>query len=158
MAREEIVILKNLEYWVLAQVGLEVILILLLIFFLMKIRSMSKLIHTSQVDEKSAASHLERLADQLATLEAKQVALEESLGLLREKAFPGNAPAPPRRGTASGFQGATFPKPGSGSLRLQVEDLHSQGFSSAEIAHRLGLHPTEVKMALELSRLRAEQP
>jgi LPXTG-motif cell wall-anchored protein len=36
MAVEEIVILKNLEYWVLAQAGLEVILILLLLFFLKK--------------------------------------------------------------------------------------------------------------------------
>jgi DNA-directed RNA polymerase specialized sigma24 family protein len=35
-----------------------------------------------------------------------------------------------------------------------VEDLHLQGFSTAEIAHRLGLHPTEVKMALELGRLK----
>ena len=150
-------ILKNLEYWVLAQAGLEVILILLLIFFLMKIRSMSKLVLASQEGEKSATSQLKRLADQLATLEAKRVALEESLGLLRQKAFPESTPDPSRRNAATGFQGSTLPKSGSGSLRLQVEDLYSQGFSSAEIAHRLGLHPTEVKMALELSRLKAEQ-
>lgn len=156
MAVEEIVILKNLEYWVLAQVGLEVMLILLLIFFLMKIRSMSKLIQHSQEDEKLAASQMERLADQLASLEARGVALEESLGLLEEKAFPVNKPDPARRGAGSSFQGPTLPKSRSGSLRLQVEDLHSQGFSSAEIAHRLGLHLTEVKMALELSRLKAE--
>lgn len=151
-------ILKNLEYWVLAQVGLEVILILLLVFFLLKIRSMSKLIHNSQEGEIAAADRLERLSDQLAALEARRVALEESLGFLKEKAFPGNSSNSSRRGASPGFQGSALPQAGSGSLRLQVEDLYSQGFSSAEIAHRLGLHPTEVKMALELSRLKAEQP
>jgi cell division protein FtsB len=151
------VILKSLEYWVLAQVGLEVILICLLIFFLMKIRSMGKLIHNSQEDEQSASGRLEHLADQLASLEARRIELEESLNLLEEKAFPANKPEPARRSAASGFQISTLPKSGSGSLRLQVEDLHSQGFSSGEIAHRLGLHPTELKMALELSRLKAER-
>lgn len=150
-------ILNNLEYWVLAQVGLEIILICLLIFFLMKIRSMSRLIHNTQEDEKSAARHVEFLADQLATLDAKRIALAESLGLLEEKAFSVNKPDPPGRGAAPDFRSPTVPKSGSGSLRLQVEDLYSQGFSSAEIAQRLGLHPTEVKMALELSRLKAEQ-
>ncbi|MEJ2092955.1 MAG: hypothetical protein P8X65_12250 [Syntrophobacterales bacterium] len=140
-------ILKNLEYWVLAQAGLEVILILLLLFFLRKIRSMSKLIGHSQEEEKSAADRLKLLADQLAALETKRFALEESLGLLGKKAFAVNPPNLSRRGAASVYH-----------VRLQVEDLHSQGFSSAEIAHRLGLHPTEVKMALELSRLKAEQP
>jgi hypothetical protein len=158
MAVEEIVILKNLEYWVLAQVGLEVILILLLVFFLMKIRSMGKLIGSSQDGENSAAGRLKLLADQLTALEAKRVALEEALGLLGEKAFAVNPPNLTRRGAAPGYHGSTLPQSTGGSLRLQVEDLHSQGFSSAEIAHRLGLHPTEVKMALELSRLKAEQP
>lgn len=150
-------ILKNLEYWVLAQVGLEVILILLLVFFLIKIRSMSKLIHHSQEEEKAATRHLDRLANQIASLETKRVALEESLINLKEKVFPEKTQTPSRRDAASGLHGLTIPKAGGSSLRLQVEDLHSQGFSSAEIAHRLGLHPTEVKMALDLSRLKAEQ-
>jgi len=158
MAVEEIVILKNLEYWVLAQVGLEIILILLLVFFLMKIRSMSKIIGHSQKEENSTAGRLKLLADQLAALETKRVALEESLGFLGEKALSVNGSSPSRRGAAPGYHGSALPQSTGGSLRLQVEDLHSQGFSSAEIAHRLGLHPTEVKMALELSRLKAEQP
>jgi hypothetical protein len=158
MAVEEIVILKNLEYWVLAQVGLEVVLILLLVFFLMKIRAMGKLIGHAQEEDNLAAGRLKFLADQLAALETKRIALEESLGLLGEKALAMNPTSPSRRGAAPGYHGSTLPQSNGGSLRLQVEDLHSQGFSSAEIAHRLGLHPTEVKMALELSRLKAEQP
>ncbi|MEJ2225607.1 MAG: hypothetical protein P8X49_10790, partial [Syntrophobacterales bacterium] len=94
-------ILKNLEYWVLAQAGLEVILILLLLFFLRKIRSMSKLIGHSQEEEKSAADRLKLLADQLAALETKRFALEESLGLLGKKAFAVNPPNLSRRGAAS---------------------------------------------------------
>jgi hypothetical protein len=60
------------------------------------------------------------------------------------------------QGTISEPYSAITPKPGGSSLRLQVEDLHLQGLSLAEISRRLGLHPTEVKMALDLARLKAE--
>jgi uncharacterized protein YoxC len=86
IAVEVIVILKNLEYWVLAQVALEVVLVLLLIFFLIKIRSMSKLLKIFQEEKRSATGDLEGLSDQLASLETKRVALEDSLGLLSERA------------------------------------------------------------------------
>lgn len=56
-------ILKNLEYWVLAQVALEVVLVLLLIFFLIKIRSMSKLLKIFQDEKRLAAADLEGLSD-----------------------------------------------------------------------------------------------
>jgi chromosome segregation ATPase len=153
---EEIVVLKNLEYWVLAQVGLEVVLVLLLIFFLVKIRSMSKLLKEAQEEERSAASSLERLSAQLALLDTKRVTLEETLGLLSERASTLKEQNPSRRLAASEPYDAMPPKPGGSSLRVQVEDLHLQGFSMAEIARRLGLHPTEVKMALDLVRLKAE--
>jgi Na+-transporting methylmalonyl-CoA/oxaloacetate decarboxylase gamma subunit/DNA-binding CsgD family transcriptional regulator len=154
---EEIVILHNLEYWVLAQVGLEVILVLFLIFFLLKIRSMSKLLSDSQEEERSAASNLEKLSDQLALLENKRITLEETLGLLSEKASALRNQGPSMRlADSESYNNAVSPKAGGSSLRLQVEDLHLQGLSLAEIARRLGLHPTEVKMALDLARLKAE--
>lgn len=148
--------LQNLQYWVLAQVGLEVILVLFLIFFLLKIRSMSKLLSDSQEEERSVVSNLEKLSDQLAVLETKKVALEETLGLLSEKAATLRDQIPSMRRTESASYNAVSPKPGGSSLRMQVEDLHLQGLSLAEISHRLGLHPTEVKMALDLARLKAE--
>lgn len=148
--------LKNLEYWVLAQVGLEVILILLLIFFLIKLRSMSRLLTTSQEEEKSAAGNLKRLSDQLAMLDTKRVTLEETLGLLSEKVLSLQEQNPSLRQAFSGFYDSGSPKPRGASLRLQVEDLHLQGLSQAQIAQRLGLHPTEVKMALDLIRLKAK--
>jgi hypothetical protein len=153
---EEIVTVNNLEYWVLAQVGLEVVLVLFLIFFLLKIRSMDKLLKESQEEDRLAASNLERLSDQLALLDNKRVTLEETLGLLSEKASTLRDQGPSRRLASSESYNAIAPKPGGSSLRLQVEDLHLQGLSLAEIARRLGLHPTEVKMALELARLKAE--
>jgi Na+-transporting methylmalonyl-CoA/oxaloacetate decarboxylase gamma subunit len=155
---EETVPLKTLEYWVLAQVGLEVVLVLLLLFFLIKIRSMSKLLQNFQEEERSAAGNVERLSNQLASLETKRIALEETLGLLNEKALTLEEQNPSRRVAASGSYGSNSHRPGGASLRVQVEDLHLQGFSSAEIARRLGLHPTEVKMALDLARLKADQP
>jgi hypothetical protein len=83
---EGIMTLKGLEYWVLAQVGLEVLLILLLLFSLMKIRSLGKLLKNSQKEEDTALGNLAKLSDQLAAMETKRVALEEALGLLNEKA------------------------------------------------------------------------
>ena len=148
--------LNNMGYWVLAQVGLEVVLVLLLIFFLLRIRSMSKLLSDSQEEERSVVSNLEKLSDQLAVLETKKVALEETLGLLSEKAATLRDQIPSMRRTESASYNAVSPKPGGSSLRMQVEDLHLQGLSLAEISHRLGLHPTEVKMALDLARLKAE--
>jgi hypothetical protein len=153
---EEIVTLTNLQYWVLAQVGLEVVLVLFLIFFLLKIRSMDKLLKGFQEEERSAAGNLERLSDQLALLDTKRVTLEETLGLLSEKASNLRDQGLSMRRTDSQSYNAISPKPGGSSLRLQVEDLHLQGLSLAEIARRLGLHPTEVKMALDLARLKAE--
>jgi DNA-directed RNA polymerase specialized sigma24 family protein len=150
------VTLNNLEYWVLAQVGLEVVLILLLTFFLLKMRSMSKLLKDSQEEERSAAGNLERLSAQLNLLETKRVSLEETLGLLSKKASTLKEQDSSMRLAASESYNSVSPKPRGASLRLQVEDLHLQGFSSAEIAHRLGLHPSEVKMALDLARLKAE--
>ena len=148
--------IKNLEYWVLAQVGLEVILVLLLTFFLMKMRSMSKLLKDSQEEEKSTADSLSRLSDQLNLLETKRVALENTLELLSKKAAVLKEQDSSMHLAGSESYHSSLPKPRGVSLRLQVEDLHLQGFSSAEIAHRLGLHPTEVKMALDLARLKAE--
>jgi hypothetical protein len=158
IAVEVIVILKNLEYWVLAQVVLEVVLVLLLIFFLIKIRSMSKLLKIFQEEKRSATGDLEGLSDQLASLETKRVALEDTLGFLSERASTLKEQTPSLSVAASGPYGSGSPRSGGVSLRLQVEDLHLQGFSSAEIARRLGLHPTEVKMALDLARLKATQP
>lgn len=148
--------LNNMEYWVLAQVGLEIVLVLLLIFFLLRIRSMTKLLKNSREEERSAASNLAKLSDQLALLDTKRVSLEETLGLLSEKASTLREQSTSRRFDASGPYNAISPKSGGSSLRLQVEDLHLQGLSLTEIAHRLGLHPTEVKMALDLARLKAE--
>ena len=45
----------NLEYWVLPRLGLEVVSVLLLGFFLLKMRSMSILLKGSQEEEKLLA-------------------------------------------------------------------------------------------------------
>jgi hypothetical protein len=149
------VTLNSLQYWVLAQVGLEVIFVLLLTYFLLKMKSMSRLLKDSQEEERVALVTMEKLSEQLNLLETKRKALEETLSLLTERASTLQEQNSSMRLAASDSYGSTSPKTAGGSLRLQVEDLHLQGFSPAEIAHRLGVHPTEVKMALDLARLKA---
>jgi hypothetical protein len=148
------VTLNNLQYWVLAQVGLEIVFVLLLTYFLIKMKSMSKLLKDSQEEERAAAINLGKLSDQLNLLETKRQALEDTLSHLTDRTSSLNDQNPSVRLGASDSYNSPSPKSGGGSLRLQVEDLHLQGFSPAEIAHRLGLHPTEVKMALDLARLK----
>ena len=146
--------LQHIEYWVLAQLGLEMVLVVLLLVFLWKMKSMSKMLTASQEEEKAAASHLTKLSDQLNMLESKRLSLEETFGQLTEKALREQQAS--SRLAAPEIYNPTLPKPRGAPLRLQVEDLHLQGFSLAEIAQRLGLHPTEVKMALDLGRLKAD--
>ena len=146
----------NLEYWVLAQLGLEIVLVLLLGFFLLKMRSMSILLKDSQEEEKLAAGNMDKFSHRLNLLEAKGTALEETLKVLSDQALTLKEQNSSLRFAASESYNSFPPKTKGSSLRLQVEDLHLQGFSSAEIAKRLGMHPTEVKMALDLARLKAE--
>ena len=153
---EEAVPLTKMEYWVLAQVGLEVVLVLILLLFLLKIRSMSKLLKTSRDDKHLASGEMARLVEQLAFMETKQAAMEETLSQIGERVLgPMGQSSPSRRGAFGSYTSAS-PESGGAPLRLQVEDLHLQGFSPTEIARRLGLHPTEVKMALDLARLKVE--
>jgi DNA-directed RNA polymerase specialized sigma24 family protein len=130
------------------------VLVALLLFFLWKMKSMSKMLTASQEEEKAAASHLTKLSDQLNLLESKRLSLEETFGQLTEKVTKDQQAS--SRLASSEIYNSTMPKPRGASLRLQVEDLHLQGFSLAEIAQRLRLHPTEVKMALDLGRLKAD--
>lgn len=153
---EEVVTIKNIEYWVLAQLGLEIILVFLLVFFLTKMRSMNRILKASQEEEQVASSHLTKFSEQLSLLDRKRANLEETLGRLTEKAQTSTEQQSFSSQAASEVYGVGAHKPRGASLRMQVEDLHLQGFSLAEIAQRLGLHPTEVKMALDLGRLRAE--
>ncbi len=142
--------LRGLEYWVLAQVGLEIVLVGLLLFFLMKFRSLGKILKNSREEGQANAEDFQKMLEKLAVLEKRQAALEESLGSLNGKARSVSEQNPPMRPSPLSAQ------PRGASLRLQVEDLHLKGFSAGEIAQRLGLHPTEVKMALDLARLKAD--
>lgn len=137
--------LKGWEFWVMAQIGLELVLISLLLLFLWRFRTMAQKLRMAREEEKQATASLARFSDQMAQLEKRRLALEEIIARLTEKANilreQNISPRPPARGSA---------------LRLQVQELHLKGLSAAEIAQQLGLHPTEVKMALDLARLRAE--
>lgn len=150
--------INHLETWVLAQVGLEVALLLLLAFFLLRIRNLDKILENSRQEEERLRGLLGQLSEQMASWEKKQALLEVTLLRLSGRKSGLRERSAPTEGPLSGSDNSTSPRPGGSSLRLQVENLHLQGFSPAEIARHLGLNPTEVKMALELSRLKEETP
>lgn len=150
--------INHLESWVWAQVGLEVVLLLLLAFFLVKIRAFDKFLENYRQEETSLRSALAQLTEQMAAWEEKQAQLEAAIHRLSDKRAGGHLKSAflEAEGLRSG--NSANPRPGKVSLRQQVETLHRQGFSPAEIAQHLDLHPTEVKMALDLSRLKGETP
>jgi hypothetical protein len=146
--------LPHLEYWIIAQLALEVVLLLFLVYFLFRLRRMN---HRFREAETQPAAALAKLSAELGRLEEKRLALEQALAEVERKALhPEGRGISPQ--AAAGRR--LFPEQGGQglSLRSQVEELHLQGLSVAEIAQRLGLHPTEVKMALDLTRLSSELP
>ena len=146
--------LKSLEYWVLVQMVLEVGLIALIAFSLLRIRSWYRRILALQAEQPSR-EEIARLVELAAVLEERRRSLEELITVMDQKSAalqkqlaragaksraPMEPPAPPWE---TGM-----------SLRSQVETLYRQGCSTEEIARRLQLNLAEVKMALDLSRAR----
>src|SRR4030042_1997267 len=145
-----------MEYWVLAQMGLELVLIVFIVYFLIKGRSVSRMMAASSPGDQSAGEEMTKLSAGLADLEEQRGALEDLLGELTKKTsylpnkltlLEANAQ---RHSTAapSGHSGAP--------LRAQVERLYRQGFPPEEIARRLQMNLAEVKVALDLLRVPAE--
>jgi len=145
--------LKSLEFWVLAQMVLEVGLIVLVGIFLLKIRSWYRQMLDLQAKQPSRED-MARMAELAAVLEEKRRHLEELLAMMDQKAAALQKQLA-RAGSKSYAPVESAPPWESGiSLRSQVETLYRQGCSTEEIARRLQLNLAEVKMALDLSRAR----
>jgi hypothetical protein len=148
--------LKNLEYWILAQLGLEVVLVLLIVLFLVKIRAISRRLRDAEAKQDQG--------NEISPRSVELAALEQKRGVLGEAATHLEGKAPTLDGEfRSHLRGEGVCSPSAqrsrgGSLRSRVEELHLQGYSAGEISQFLNLQPAEVKMALDLSRLKAERP
>lgn len=145
---------KSMQYWVLAQMALDVGLFLLVVFFILKLRSMSRLLSVSQGAGTNYAIEVAKLSEKLADLEKKRATLEEALSELTTQvpSFQKHCHQP-----ETGDRNPSYLRPEAEkgvSLRVQVEDLAGRGFSLQEIASRLNLNLAEVKVALDLSRIR----
>ena len=147
--------LKSLEYWVLVQLILELGLIALVAFSLLKIRSWYRNMMARQAEQPSR-EELARMTELAAVLEEKRHNLEELLTLMDQKAAALQKQLARASAGAKSYAPADSPPPweNGASLRSQVETLHRQGCSTEEIARRLQLNQAEVKMALDLSRAR----
>ncbi len=138
--------MKYLEYWLWGQIALEAVLVGVVAWYLLRLRHWSRSPdRLSGVDPPMAA--LTALEQRLTGVENRISQLEIAAQGLEDRllATPQDRPASLRM----------VPEPGSGaSLRAQVEELSRQGLRPEEIARRLGLRLAEVKVALELARLR----
>jgi hypothetical protein len=146
--------LKSLEYWVLAQLILDLGLFLLVIFFLCKIRALGRLLQSSQPAGGSYAEEIDEISKRLRGLEQRLESRgdkpPDGIPDLFQSVTPGHALGrePP----------LFFPEIDRGkSLRAQVAELAGRGLSPEEIACHLKLQAAEVKVALDLSRLLAKR-
>jgi len=148
--------LKSMEYWVLAQLILELGLIALVVFSLWKIRSWYRNILAQQA-ELPSREEITKMTELAGVLEEKRRSLEELLALMDQKAAALQKKLARAAGSgAQTYTPAEAPSPweNGASLRSQVENLFRQGCSTDEIARRLQLNLAEVKMALDLSKAR----
>jgi len=145
--------LKNLEYWVLVQMVLEIGLIFLVIVSLWKIRSWYRSMMAMQA-ERPTREDIAKMAELSALLEERRQNLEELMARMDHKAAALQKQLS-QAGSKTPTPADSLPPWESGpSLRSQVENLYRQGCSTEEIARRLQLNLAEVKMALDLSRAR----
>lgn len=142
--------MTHLEYWLWGQIALEAVLVGVVAWYLLRLRHLSRSLSGLSGPDNPAVAALAALEQRLTGVEHRISQLEAAAQgpedrLLAPSEASGGWPAHSRRS----------PEPGSGaSLRAQVEELSRQGLRPEEIARRLGLRPAEVKVALELARLR----
>lgn len=141
--------MKHLEYWLWGQIALEAVLVGVVAWYLLRLRHLSRSLSGLSGPENPAVAAVAALEERLTAVENRISQLEAAAPGLEDRHLPASE--------ASGGwpSGARSPDPGRGaSLRTQVEELSRQGLRPEEIARRLGLRPAEVKVALELARLR----
>jgi hypothetical protein len=145
--------LKSLEYWVLAQLILDLGLFLLVIFFVWKLRALGCLLHPSHPAGANLVAEIAGVSQKLAALEQRVA----TWGGQPSAEMPGLAQQI-TRGDAQDREPPSFPPQiDSGkSLRAQVADLAGRGLSPEEIARQLRLQLAEVRVAMDLSRLLAK--
>ena len=155
-------IMSKLEYWILSQVILETLLVVLVVYFLFKIRQISKIRLEPQELKNIVQETLQLKAELRENLQAKKeiinnlvkqldLRLETARELLQAlETQTASVQLSPRRCEDS-------KPPGSGgSLLDKVERLKLQGFSVDEIARQLQISKGEVLLGLDLARAKSK--
>ncbi len=146
--------MQSLEYWLYAQIGLELVLAGAVGYFLVKSRSLSRRLASLAAADPGGAGKEEELAHKMAAWEKRLAAAEELIQALGTRLALLSA-SPPSMRAASEAHPRAAPRVSGASLRVQVEELFRQGLPPEEIARRLGLQLAEVKVALDLARVRS---
>ena len=145
-------VLKHLDYWIVAQMALELVLMVLILIFLAKIKGLREMIKSlpplaqqphealagasASISETGGGSNLENVLAQLAQRSAMLQQHMSQLESRLDKIEPSSSLEE---------DGAT--------LRSRVEQLFRRGIAPEEIARKLGMNLAEVKVALDLSRV-----
>jgi DNA-binding transcriptional MerR regulator len=143
--------LKHLDYWILVQAALELVLVVLVVVFLAKIKTLRRLMTAGAMPEQGPTSQPIRdegekrggagglnLENMLSQLAQRSSVLQHQLDQLESRIG--------QNGSVSSVEES------GASLRSRVEHLFRHGLSPEEIARRLGLNLAEVKVALDLAR------
>lgn len=142
--------MQHLEYWLWGQVFLEVVLVGLVGWYLLRTRALSRAV-TGLAGKEPPAARWAEVEERLTVLETRLRQMEEAARIPAPR-LGGERPIP---GEPPGNLAPSSPSGTGVQLRRQVEEMFRQGLGLEEIAHRLGLRPAEVKVALDLARLRS---
>jgi hypothetical protein len=148
----------NMEYWILAQVILECLLVAVTVYFLIKIRQLSNSgIDPAEVKKILQDTH--RLKDELVeNLEGRKTIISNLVKQLDQRIESAqklvrsleSQSRPNRQGQfAAEKYGTTGLAP---TMQERVELMHRQGYPLDDIAQQLNMSKGEVMLVLDLSR------
>lgn len=148
----------NMEYWILAQVILECLLVGITVYFLVKIRQLSNSgIDPAEVKKILQDTH--RLKDELVeNLEGRKTIISNLVKQLDQRIEAAqklvrsleSQSRPNRQGQfAAEKYGATGAAP---TMQERVDLMHRQGYPLDDIAQQLNMSKGEVMLVLDLSR------
>lgn len=145
--------MQNLEYWLVAQVGLDLLILGVVAFFLLRTRGLKQKLTSLASAENPLAGKLEELSQTVTAWEKRLQLVEELAQALGERLASFSGGQSVRTGFPTG-QARPLERGSGAILRAQVEELARQGYPPEEIARRLSLQLAEVKVALDLARVR----
>ncbi|MBM4284351.1 MAG: hypothetical protein FJ128_03740 [Deltaproteobacteria bacterium] len=147
--------LKHLEYWILAQIVLEVLMMALILVFLTKMKRLRRMLAAcSTASGQGSRASISPAAGSRST-ESETASMDNVLAQLAQRSANLQQHLQQLESKVAEVDAVPSQEPEEPSLRYRVEQLYRRGLPMEEIARRLDMNMAEVKVALELSRVAA---